>query len=195
MHDALIQHRRRHMLALAGMAAVPGSIPLAMAAQAPTGWVRPRLPAPPLRLTASDGRKVSLAGLVAGKATAVQLMFTGCSSTCPTQGAFFAAVAARLHSGDVRLLSVSIDALGDTPATMSTWQARFGKSASWQTAVAEVADVDRLADFMKGMPGKSGTHTAQVFIFDRLGRLSCRTGDWPALSDVESLLATVAQQG
>jgi len=195
MHDFAFQLRRRSVLALAGMAVVPGSIPLAMAADMPTGWVQPRLAPPPLRLTSGDGRKVSLAGVVAGKVTAVQLMFTGCSSTCPTQGAFFAAVADRLRLGDAQLLSVSIDALGDTPATMSKWQAKFGKSASWLTSVADVDDVDRLADFMKGTTGKSGTHTAQVFVFDRLGRLCYRTGDSPAVSEVEALLVRVAQQG
>jgi protein SCO1 len=193
MRDSAIQLQRRRILALAGLWAVPGAVPLAIAAEALTGWVRPRLPAPPLRLTAADGRKVSFAGVVAGKITAVQLMFTGCSSTCPTQGAFFAAVASRLSSTDTQLLSVSIDALGDTPATMSTWQARFGKSTSWLTSVADVADVDRLADFMKGTVGKSGVHTAQVFVFDRLGRLCYRTGDFPAISEIEALLARVAQ--
>jgi len=80
MPDAAIQWQRRRMLALAGICAMAGSVPLAGAAQAPTGWVLPRLAAPPFRIIAADGRKVPFAGLVAGKVTAVQLMFTGCSS-------------------------------------------------------------------------------------------------------------------
>lgn len=195
MRNSARQLRRRSLLALVGMVVVPRSIPVAMAADVPTGWVRPRLAPPPLRLTSGDGRKISLAGVVAGKVTAVQLMFTGCSSTCPTQGAFFAAVADRLRSSDAQLLSVSIDALGDTPATVSKWQAKFGKSASWLTSVADVADVDRLSDFMKGTTGKSGTHTAQVFVFDRQARLCYRTGDSPSVGELEALIVRVSQHG
>lgn len=184
--------QRRRLLALAGLWAVPGAVPLAMAAEAPTGWVQPRLPAPPLRIISSDGRKVSFASVVAGKVTAVQLMFTGCSATCPTQGALFAAVADRLRAADTQLLSVSIDVLGDTPATMSAWQMRFGKSPSWLASVADAADVDRLADFMKGVTGKTGTHTAQVFVFDRQARLCYRTGDSPDVGELEALIARVS---
>jgi protein SCO1/2 len=155
--------------------------------------VQPRLPAPPLRIIDGDGRKLPLSVAIAGKVTAVQLMFTGCSSTCPIQGALFADVAARVRSKDVQLLSISIDALGDTAATLSAWQARFGRHSAWNTAVADVADVDRLVDFMKGATGKSGTHTAQVFVFDRQTRLCYRTGDSPAVGELEALLARVTQ--
>ena len=55
---------------------------------------------------------------------------------------------------------------------MSAWQAQYGSFAAWRTSVADITDVDRLSAFMKGMPVKPGTHTAQVFIFDRPGRLS-----------------------
>jgi protein SCO1/2 len=159
----------------------------------PTAWVQPRLPAPPFRITRADGRQVTLAGAVAGKVTAVQLMFTGCSSTCPVQGALFAAMANRLRSTDVQFLSISIDALGDTPAALTAWQARFGQAPGWNAAVADPAHVDQLADFMKGVAGKRGTHTAQVFIFDRQSRLCYRTGDSPAIGDLEALLSQAAQ--
>jgi hypothetical protein len=55
--------------------------------------------------------------------------------------------------------------------------------------------VDRLADFVKGKQGRSGTHTAQVFLFDRQGRLCYRTGDSPAPVEVEALIARIAQLG
>lgn len=195
MHEALQSRKRRALLALAGLWSLPGALPLAKAAKAQTGWVEPRLPAPALRITAADGRKQPLANVMVGKVTAVQLMFTGCRTSCPAQGALFAALAGRGQQADAQLLSVSIDALGDTPSTVSTWQSRFGKSDAWLTAVADVADVDRLVDFMKGTVGKGATHTAQVFVFDRQGRLTYRTGDSPAIAEVEALLARVAQQG
>ena len=195
VHDVAFQLRRRRMLALASLWVTPGAVPLAMAGEAPTGWVQPRLPAPPLRITTVDGRHVPFAGVLVGKVTAVQLMFTGCSSTCPPQGALFAALAKRLRSTDTQLLSISIDALGDTPATMSAWQARFGTFPSWHTAVADATGADLLCNFMQGAVGRSGTHTAQAFVFDRRGQLCYRTGDSPGLGELEALIAGVAHLG
>ncbi len=188
------QISRRALLRLAGTCALGCSV-LNTAAAAPTGWVSPRLPAPSLRMVMSDGRSSALASAVANKVTAVQLMFTGCSSSCPPQGALFAALAQNLTRPDLQLLSVSIDALGDTPRKVAAWQARFGHHAAWRTAVAEVKDVDRLGDFMKGLAGKTGTHTSQVFVFDRQGCLCYRTGDSPTASDLHALMTHVAQVG
>lgn len=182
---------RRRALLVSTLGAWAFARPLA-AAQPPTGWVLPRLAAPPIAVTGTDGRLQTLSDVLAGKVSAVQLMFTGCSSTCPPQGALFAAIAERLRSSDVRLLSISIDALGDTPAKLAAWQARFGRQRVWDTAVAQVADVDRLAAFVRGAPGTPGTHTAQVFVFDAQARLCYRTGDAPAVGDIETLLTQVA---
>jgi len=198
MHDHPFPRRRRLVLALVGMWAVASPSTRAGANASanapPTGWVRPRLAAPALRITSANGRPTTLAGAIAGKVTAVQLMFTGCSSTCPVQGALFAAMASRLESKDVQFLSISIDALGDTPAALSAWQDRFGRAPAWNTAVADSADVGPLADFMKGVAGKPGTHTAQVFVFDRASRLCYRTGDSPLIGDIEALLSHEAQR-
>jgi len=191
MRAPSFQLRRRLVLAWAGASAL-GTLPRAQAASPPTGWVQPRQPAPAFRITRTDGRQVPLASATAGKVTAVQLMFTGCSATCPVQGALFAAVAGRLRRNDVQLLSISIDALGDTPATLSAWQHRFGMHPAWSAAVSDVNEVDQLTGFMKGAPARQGTHTAQVFVFDRNARLCFRTGDSPALAEVEALLAHVA---
>ena len=160
-----------------------------------TGWVLPRLPVPALHVTGADGRRMPLSGVIAGRVTALQLMFTGCGSTCPLQGALFAALSQRLPSSDRRLLPLSIDALGDTPSTLAAWQSRFGRHPAWAAAVTDVGTADRMADFMKGRVGTSGTHTAQVFVFDRQARLCYRTADAPAIAEVEALLAQVDRLG
>ena len=46
---------------------------------------------------------------------------------------------------------------------------------------------------MKGRLGTSGTHTAQLFVFDRQARLCYRTADAPAIAEIEALLAQVAR--
>ncbi|MGK6309802.1 SCO family protein [Variovorax sp. DT-64] len=66
------------------------------------------------------------------------MMFTGCSTVCPIQGALFAALQAAMaaeHSPTLRLLSLSIDPLADDPAALSAWLRRFGAGPAWSAAV------------------------------------------------------------
>lgn len=103
-------------------------------AQAPLALVLPRVPAPQLPLTDTLGRSICLPARLRGKVTAVQLMFAGCSSTCPIQGAVYAAVAQKVKAPDVRLLSFTVDPLDDTPQSLHTWLGRFGHPGSGRPA-------------------------------------------------------------
>ena len=192
MRAGLVLPQRRGLLAAATLWLVAGPSTPTQAGAAPTGRVLPRQPAPTLHVIGVDGLHMPLPMALAGEATAVQLMFTGCSSVCPVQGAVFAAVAPRLPSGAGRLLSISIDALGDTPASMAAWQGRLGPHPAWLAAVGDAADVDQIGRFMTGGNGKPGTHTAQVFVFDREARLCYRTGDAPSPDEILALLAVAS---
>jgi protein SCO1/2 len=167
----------------------------AATAEVPLGWVKPRPAAPGWKLTRADGAQISLTQALGGSPqgpTAVQLMFTGCTTTCSTQGLLFATMAARTRATPVNWLSLSIDALGDDAARLAAWQKRFGPTpASWSAAVPGVRDVDALATFLRGTPARSGTHTDQVFVFDRAGQLAYRTGDKPEPHFLEALLTAV----
>ena len=188
--------QRRDWLAALGGLLVAGS---ASAAEAPPhepfGPVLPRLAAPRLRLTDDSGRPGEWPALMKGRRTAVQLMFTGCSATCPIQGALFAELAARVHDPGVQLLSLSIDPLNDTPAALRAWLAKFGSAAGWRAAVPDRRDADRLVDFLKGRAPGVDRHTAQVYLFDRNARLAYRTEDMPAPARVAELLALLARAG
>lgn len=186
---------RRRWLGFAALAGWAAPAARAAAAEPPTGWVEPRLPAPGLALQCADGRQHPLRELLGGRVTAVQLMFTGCNTSCPAQGALFAQVAGHLPPLPLQLLSISIDALGDDAKTLAQWQGRFGAHGAWAAGVPAVADVDPLASFLRGVPAKAGTHTAQVFAFDRQARLVYRTGDSPRAGLVVDLLTHIARQG
>jgi len=195
MHTPSDRLRRRSLLALATMSLVTASSARSGPVRPPTGWVEPPEAMPPLQVTDTAGRQLSLANAMAGKVTAVQLMFTGCSSVCPVQGALFAEMARRMRGADVRWLSVSIDALGDTPGALAAWQDRFGRSPAWKALVPAAAEVTRLTDFIEGTAIKHGTHTAQVFVFDREARLVYRTADSPSVDDLEALLTHFVRRG
>lgn len=190
--------RRRWLRGAAAMAsgvAVVGAGPWAWAAAQAhnaAGPVTPPQPAPALPLTLHDGRASSLQALLAGQVTALQLVFTGCSATCPIQGALFGAVQAGLpRAPGVQLLSVSIDALGDTPAALARWRQGFGAGPNWRAAVPTVKGVDTLLDFLRGRQAGPDGHTAQVHYFNRRGALVMRSADFPPPAQVLSLLAAL----
>lgn len=139
----------------------------------------------------ATGGRHALARVLGGKVTAVQLMFAGCSTSCPPQGMLFASLAPRLSGPDHQLLSVSVDALGDTPEALAGWMARFGAHAAWQAGVPGPMEVERLSQVLKGVSGGlPDSHTAQVFIIDRQGRLAWRSADLPS---PELILARMAE--
>lgn len=161
------------------------------------GPVQPALPAPALSLQDMAGRSVALPSLLTGQVTAVQLMFTGCSATCPIQGAVFADAQARLAKAqaDLRLLSVSIDPLGDDLAAMRAWLAKFGaQPGRWAGALPRAKDADALLDFLRGRAPGVDRHTAQAFVFDRRARLVFRTEDMPQPAELVALMQRIAQR-
>lgn len=182
--------RRRQLLACA-LAPWAGSA-AAAAGAAVAGNVEPPLPAAPIALTDAEGRATTLREAVSGAPTAVQLMFTGCSAVCPTLGLLFATLAARPRLVSAHFLSLSIDALGDDPARLRQWQARFGAHPSWRAAVPPPDQVERLSEFLRGKAVRPGTHGSQVFVFDAAGRLVHRSADPAGAAEVEAALAHAA---
>ncbi len=168
------------------------------AAHASFGPVQPEQPAPRLQVTGMDGKTFDLAGALKGQVTALQLIYTGCSATCPIQGAVFAQTQALLaHAGgDIRLLSVSIDPLGDDVKGLRAWLGRHGAQPQrWTAALPSMQQVDPLLDFLRGRAVGPDRHTAQAFIFDRRARLVHRTEDMPAPQSLAQLLLSVSARG
>lgn len=187
---------RRRMLAAAtvfGTASWPGR---RAQAHGSFGPVEPALAAPALGLQDMGGKRADLPAALRGHVTALQLMFTGCSATCPIQGALFADAQQRLGRDDagIRLLSISIDPLGDDLEAMRAWLARFGaQPPRWSAALPRMQDVDRLLDFLRGRAAGVDRHTAQAFVFDRKAQLVFRTQDMPTPSELVRLLQRIAR--
>lgn len=181
MHRTAVHAGRRRCLAALGAWCA-----------APASRAETRPTAPAVALLGDDGQRQSLAQRLRGRATAVQLMFTGCNGSCPMQGALFGAVAEHGLPRGARLLSISIDALGDSPATLRRWLNQFGAHPDWSAAVPAMDDVEPLSAWLKGRFGKPGTHTAQVFVFDRDATLRWRSGELPPAHEVSAWLAQLA---
>jgi protein SCO1/2 len=151
--------------------------------------LRPDRPVARLRLRMAGGGMSDVRTLVDGQVSAVQLMFTGCGTTCLTQGALFAALQERLagQCRDHRLLSISIDALGDDPKVLARWLGRFGAQVGlWTAGVPSVQETERLlAEFSVGSRAiNAAEHLNRVFIVDAGGFLRVVTSLDPSAEQV-----------
>jgi protein SCO1 len=186
--------RRRLLARSAALCVLPVGAKEA-AAHGSFGPVQPATLAPAFALLDTQGTPTRLGALLQGRVTAVQLMFTGCSATCPIQGAMFSEVQQRLarEDGSLRLLSLSIDPLGDDPKALRDWLLKFGAvSPRWSAALPRLQDVDSLLDFLRGRAKGSDRHTAQAFVFDRQTRLVYRTEDMPNPVGLVELMQRIA---
>lgn len=160
------------------------------------GPVQPPRPVPPLPLTLHDGRRSTLPTLLHGRVTALQLMYTGCGSTCPVQGAVFAALQPLVlgRVAGAQLLSLSIAPLADDAAALAAWRLRFGAAPDWQAAAPPVAQAELMLDFVAGRPSRPGgdRHNAQVHLFDRRGRLAWQMAEYAAPADLAAAMRALA---
>lgn len=150
---------------------------------------------PAWRVTRHDGTVHSLADLVRGRVTALQVMFTSCRATCPLQAAIFASAQRQLGGAvpGAQLLSLTIDPATDTPAVMATWLASTGAGPSWIGITPAPSDVTAIQELLGdgGLPRPQGAdpHSGQVYVIDRKGRLVFRTTAMPGARKVIDALA------
>ncbi len=157
------------------------------------GQIKPPEPVPDVKLVRENGALTTLPRLVEGYATAVQFMFTSCTTTCPIQAAIFGRVQAKLPDMAARklqLLSLSIDPSADTPEALSAWLRRFHAGPGWIAAAPPAADAALVQKFF-GTGSDASDHSNQVSILDRQGRLVWRTYELPAAEEVISVLRKI----
>jgi protein SCO1/2 len=157
------------------------------------GQIKPPLPVPDMALMRHDGASIRLLSQLRGRVTAVQLIFTSCTTTCPIEAAIFQRVQNMLpnmNAQGIQLLSLSVDPETDTPGALSAWRHRYHASSNWIAAVPLKAEVPGLRDFFQN-GGNSSDHSTQVHIIDREGRLVWRTYELPAAQEVAAVLQKV----
>ncbi len=215
--DGVDIHRRRSLVwagagALVALGSVPGHAADADAAARakrlaavsqhfPFGIVSPPRRLSPWRVQTDSAQRTDLMSLLRGKTTAVQFMFTGCNASCPLQGALFAQSQQLLRAGSpaasgLQWLSLSVDALADSPQRLSAWLKKFSAHPGWVAAVPAVADVERIvAQFSAGGQGAMShgdPHPGQVYLVNARAELVFRTPAMPLASEISQALREVA---
>jgi cytochrome oxidase Cu insertion factor (SCO1/SenC/PrrC family) len=137
----------------------------------------------------ADGRRVSTATLMRGKAAVVSFVYTACSDRlgCPLASTVLRDVQQRLRAEDLAgqtiLLTISFDVTRDTPARLATYaRALDADPALWQFLTAASApsldgllrsygqDRARLYDERGRFTGRY-RHVLKVFLVDRAAQI------------------------
>lgn len=158
--------RRRQALAALG-AACAGAVLVPAWAQGASG----RVVLPDARLIDQAGAMHRLRALC-DRPVVIGFFYTGCSTVCPPQTAALRALRERLDAAGpapkVRLLSISVDPLGDSPEAMRAYAQRFelhlSLEAGWLMLTGEAAELRRVwAAF--GVPvGDPETHSSLLWL-------------------------------
>jgi cytochrome oxidase Cu insertion factor (SCO1/SenC/PrrC family) len=123
---------------------------------------------PDVELLDQDGRKVRFyTDLVKGRTVAVNFIFTACTTICPPLGATFARVQKELGERadqDVRLISVSVDPVTDTPERLKAWGAKFHAGEGWTFVTGAKPQVDELLRALGAGVASPADHSPVVLV-------------------------------
>lgn len=159
------------------------------------GAVIPPIAVPQINVITSAGEHRSLRDLLAGYATAMQLMFTSCRSICPIEAATLSRVQDALGGyprSDIRLLSLSIDPDNDTPEKLRSWLERFGARPVWTAAAPLVEDIPKVRILFDRRSYLGEDHSTAVGLIDGQARLVWRTSELPSPREVANALDSIA---
>jgi protein SCO1/2 len=113
----------------------------------------------------------------------MNFVFAGCSSTCPLQVRELAELRLALPpdvARSVHFLSVSVDPMSDTPASLAAFARRMGADQpGWRFVTGAPVQVNLLVDRMHAMdPRKKdpqpADHSTALYLFDESGNLMQR---------------------
>ena len=155
------------------------------------GPVRPPVAVPDFEVVSSDGQRLHLRDMLAGRVSAVQLMFSHCRSICPIEAATFARVQDALAddlTGRIQLISLSIDPATDTPEVLKTWLQRFGARHGWDAIAPSINELALVRSFFDQGSGFGEDHSTAMYVIDSNARLVWRSSELPAPDDVARLL-------
>ncbi|WP_395788570.1 SCO family protein [Aquimonas sp.] len=140
-------------------------------------------PPPALQLDFPDVELVDASGrslryypeLIADRIVAVQFIFTRCKFVCPLLGSHFRRVQELIGEpigGPVRLLSISVDPLNDSPERLQAWAQQHRAGPGWSQLTGGRSEIDTVLKALGAYAADREDHTSFVLVGD------ARSGDW-----------------
>lgn len=132
-----------------------------------------RLPAqvptslPDVELFNERGEKVRfVTDVVQDKVVAINTIFTSCTTICLPIGANMAKLSKLLQANesarDVRLISITVDPEGDTPARLKEWADGFGSRGNWTLLTGKEANVTKVLKALGINPPSKAAHVSRM---------------------------------
>ena len=144
----------------------------AQAAKAP-GAEAVRIKLPDTALTDQDGRAQRFATEVAGdRIVVVDFVYTTCTTICPVASALFGQVQKQLGdrlAQDVRLITVTVDPVRDTPARLKEYGKRYDAGPGWTWLTGPKPQVDEVLKAFGAYTPNFENHPPLVLVGDAKG--------------------------
>ena len=151
-------------------------------AQPPVSTGKPVKPTD-AQLVDQDGRKLRLASdALADKIVVVSFVYTNCTDICPMVSHTFAQLQqslAPLMEKKVRLVSLTVDPVRDTPARFKEYSEHFEPKAGWLWLTGDISNVAQALQAFGIHITKPENHPGQILIGD------AKSGRWTRLYDID----------
>jgi cytochrome oxidase Cu insertion factor (SCO1/SenC/PrrC family) len=132
------------------------------------------------------GRKVRFySDIVRGRAVAINFIFTTCQGVCPPMGTTFAKVETALKGRGIRLISLSVDPVNDTPERLAAWAKKYGAGPDWTLLTGRKLDVDGLLRALGAFSADKTRHSPFVLLGDD------RQGTWRRIHGLSAPMTIV----
>ncbi len=172
-------------------AAHPGPHPAAAPAapQRSIGVYRPG----PVVLTRSDGARVALdEELAYDGPVALNFIFTSCSAVCPIATRTMAELQGQLRPGEkLRLVSISLDPLNDTPAALREYARKAGARPGWHFYTGSVAASEAAQRAFDLFRGDKMNHAPVTLVRSAPGRAWVRLEGFPTANELAAELRDI----
>jgi cytochrome oxidase Cu insertion factor (SCO1/SenC/PrrC family) len=123
---------------------------------------------PDINVYDQDGKQLKFyTDLVKGKVVAINFIFTTCTTICPPLTATFRRVQQELEKGtgrDVRLISISVDPMVDTPERLRDFAAKFKAQPGWTFVTGDKIEIDSLLRALGAAVTDKNDHTPIVLV-------------------------------
>lgn len=153
---------------------------------------------PDVPLVDQDGNEVRFySDLIADRLVVINFVFTTCTTICPPMGAIFAKLQQNLSPearAEVRLVSVSVDPLVDSPERLAQWSRRFGRSPGWTLLTGKKHDVDQVLKALQVFTPDKIDHAPLVLVGDDRNHSWLRTYGLAPASTLERMVEDLRSQ-
>jgi len=122
---------------------------------------------PDIRVYDQDGKPLNFySDLIKGRTVVINFIFTTCTTICPPLTATFRKVQQDLagQALPVRLISISVDPMTDTPERLRDFAQKFKAGPGWTFVTGEKTEIDSLLTALGVAVANKNDHTPMILV-------------------------------